>query len=613
MLLRWQQGLTDLLAAADPGSDHQLALAKAYPAAAQDEAAAARLEGWLAGVDVPDGLGIDPELRWSIVRHLARLGRLKDADIDTERDSDRTITGAEQAAAAKAARPTAEAKREAWRLAAETDSVPNGTQRAVCLAFWQPDQDDVLDPYVERYLDVAEAISANRDGWASRGISLRTNVLRFLFPVPRDVAPFLDQLDAWRAQTEAGRIGPPADRGGSGQRAPRPALPDQRLGGGIPVERPLRVGDVADILDALYPPALAESWDVVGLAVGSRTQPVTRIALRRRLHRGGDRRGPGGACRSVDHPPPALPPGADLGRPGVTRRQDSSPTRCRPGSASSSPTPTPTCLGQASSMPWPTWSVCEQRQPLRPRPGPAVDKIITFVPDDHVEAVVDALAAAGAGRIGNYERCAFTSAGQGTFRPAEGAEPFLGRIGESEHVTETRVEMVLDRSRRREVRDALLAAHPYDEPAYDLLELAALSSAEVGLGRVGGLDRPTTLGDLADRLASALPRTPRGLNVAGDLQRMVARVAVQAGAGDDLLEEARFAGADVYITSDLRHHPASEALAWPDALALIDVSHWAAEWTWLPVVQHQVDDALEERRVPSAVSRLCTDPWTAHR
>ncbi len=202
LLLRWQQGLTDLLAAADPGSDHQLALAKAYPAAAQDEAAAARLEGWLAGVDVPNGLGIDPELRWSIVRHLARLGRMTDADIDTERDSDRTITGAEQAAAAKAAQPTPEAKRAAWRLAAESDSVPNGTQRAVCLAFWQPDQDHVLDLYVQRYLDVAEAISANRDGWASRGISLRTNVLRFLFPVPRDVAPFLEQLDAWRAQTE---------------------------------------------------------------------------------------------------------------------------------------------------------------------------------------------------------------------------------------------------------------------------------------------------------------------------------------------------------------------------------------------------------------------------
>ncbi len=202
LLLHWQHGLTDLLAAAVPGSDHQLALAKAYPAAARDGAAAARLEGWLAGVDVPDGLRIDPELRWSIVRHLARLGRLTEVDIDAEQERDHTITGAEQAAAAKAARPTAEAKEAAWRLAAESESVPNGTQRAVCLAFWQPDQDQVLDPYVERFLDVAEAISANRNGWDSRGMSLRTNVLRFLFPVPRDLAPFLERLDGWLAQTE---------------------------------------------------------------------------------------------------------------------------------------------------------------------------------------------------------------------------------------------------------------------------------------------------------------------------------------------------------------------------------------------------------------------------
>jgi putative NIF3 family GTP cyclohydrolase 1 type 2 len=85
---------------------------------------------------------------------------------------------------------------------------------------------------------------------------------------------------------------------------------------------------------------------------------------------------------------------------------------------------------------------------------------------------------------------------------------------------------------------------------------------------------------------------------------------VQAGAGDDLLDDARLAGAEVYITSDLRHHPAAEALVWPGAPSLIDISHWAAEWTWLPVVQRQVDRALATRRVPSTVSRLCTDPWT---
>ena len=186
-----------------PGSDHQLALAKAYPGGSHRRRGREPVGG-LAGRSraYRTGSSIDPELRWSIVRNLARLGRLEAAEIDAERARDQTITGAEQAAAARAARPTAEAKEEAWRLAAETDSVANGTQRAVCLAFWQRGQDDVLAPYVERYLQTAEAISANRDGWATRGISLRTNVLRFLFPVPRDLAPFLDRLDTWRAGRE---------------------------------------------------------------------------------------------------------------------------------------------------------------------------------------------------------------------------------------------------------------------------------------------------------------------------------------------------------------------------------------------------------------------------
>ena len=198
---RWQAGLEKLLADAEPGSDHQLAIAKAYPLAAHDDDAVARLQGWLVGEGVPDGLPIDPELRWSVVRQLARLGRMDATAIDAEVGRDQTITGAEQAAAARAARPTAEAKEEAWRLAAESDDVPNGTQRAVCLAFWQRGQDEVLAPYVERYLATAAAISRNEAGWARRGTSLRANVLRFLFPTPRDLAPFVQRLDSWRAET----------------------------------------------------------------------------------------------------------------------------------------------------------------------------------------------------------------------------------------------------------------------------------------------------------------------------------------------------------------------------------------------------------------------------
>ena len=101
-----------------------------------------------------------------------------------------------------------------------------------------------------------------------------------------------------------------------------------------------------------------------------------------------------------------------------------------------------------------------------------LDKIITFVPDDAVDTVIDALSEAGAGRIGNYERCAWTTSGVGTFRPLPGANPTLGQINKIERVPEVRVEMVLPRQLREAVISALRAAHPYEEPAFDIVELA---------------------------------------------------------------------------------------------------------------------------------------------
>ncbi|MFW6600176.1 Nif3-like dinuclear metal center hexameric protein [Propionibacteriaceae bacterium Y2011] len=129
-----------------------------------------------------------------------------------------------------------------------------------------------------------------------------------------------------------------------------------------------------------------------------------------------------------------------------------------------------------------------------------------------------------------------------------------------------------------------------------------------GLGRVGTVE-PTTVGDFAALVADRLPRTAVGVRVAGDPDRAVTTVAVQAGAGDDLFDEARRSGADLYLTSDLRHHPASEALCWPESPALLDVAHWAAEWTWLPVLQQRMADGLGS--VPTVVSDLNTDPWTS--
>ncbi len=249
-------------------------------------------------------------------------------------------------------------------------------------------------------------------------------------------------------------------------------------------------------------------------------------------------------------------------------------------------------------------------QPLSTEPEDPLDKIVTFVPTADTQRVVDALAAAGAGAVGDYDRCAFVSAGEGTFRPGADSNPTIGTPGEVQVVSEDRIEMVLLRARRQQVVAALRDVHPYEEPAFDVLELASWDGQR-GHGRIGRLPTPTTLREFADVVVDTLPETAVGARVSGDLDRQVEIVALAGGAGDFLLDTARDRGADVYVTSDLRHHPASEAREHPDAPALVDVPHWAAEWMWLPVVERELCGRLKDSdaTIETAVSRICTDPW----
>jgi putative NIF3 family GTP cyclohydrolase 1 type 2 len=204
------------------------------------------------------------------------------------------------------------------------------------------------------------------------------------------------------------------------------------------------------------------------------------------------------------------------------------------------------------------------------------------------------------------------SEGTGTFLPLAGATPTVGQVGAVERVGETRLEMVAPPARVAAVVEALREAHPYEEPAFDVL-LTRPVLGDRGLGRVGQLPAPETLRAFGERVASALPPTASGVRVAGRLNALVQTVAVCGGAGDDLFDDVRRAGADVFVTADLRHHPASEALAY-GAPALIDCAHWATEWPWLGQAAARVSAALTLRgtTVETRVSHLVTDPWSCH-
>jgi dinuclear metal center YbgI/SA1388 family protein len=242
------------------------------------------------------------------------------------------------------------------------------------------------------------------------------------------------------------------------------------------------------------------------------------------------------------------------------------------------------------------------------------DKLVTFVPHEHADAVRRAVTDAGAGAIGDYDQCTFTSVGEGRFRPRDGAQPVIGEVGELEVVPESRIETVFPRRLRRQVVGALLSAHPYEEVAYDVVELAPPTGPRPparGHGRIGELEAPMSLRGFAERVRRVLPTTAHGVRVSGDPDRTVGTVVVGSGAGDFMLDDVLGTDADVYLTSDLRHHRAAEFRE-HDGPALVDVAHWAAEWTWLPVVGRKLRDALLERgaTVETRVSAVVTDPWT---
>jgi aminopeptidase N len=193
----WEQGVRRLLDAAEAGSDHQLSFARAYAGAAHSDEALGFIEGLLDGSVEVEGLAVDTDLRWTILTALARAGRADADRIAEELERDNTNSGQEHAAAARASRPDAEAKAEAWEMAIHRDDIPNETQRSIVLAFQQFGQEDVLAPYVEKYLEVAETM------WEEKGTQRASTALEFIFPRPLASQELLDTVDAWLGSSSA--------------------------------------------------------------------------------------------------------------------------------------------------------------------------------------------------------------------------------------------------------------------------------------------------------------------------------------------------------------------------------------------------------------------------
>jgi dinuclear metal center YbgI/SA1388 family protein len=205
-----------------------------------------------------------------------------------------------------------------------------------------------------------------------------------------------------------------------------------------------------------------------------------------------------------------------------------------------------------------------------PNDSAAAWKVVTFVPAAAADLVAGAMAAAGGGTIGNYSSCSFRSEGMGTFLAGDGATPVTGTVGTINREAEVRIEMTVQMNQRDAVLRALVAAHPYEEPAFDVYEV----TGNLGMaGRVGTPDQPRDLGRMVAKVAEALG--DQGLRYNGDPVQMVGRVAVVPGSGSSFIGAAAAAGADVLVTGDVGHHRMVEAA--DRGLAIIDPGHLATE------------------------------------
>lgn len=329
-------------------------------------------------------------------------------------------------------------------------------------------------------------------------------------------------------------------------------------------------------LEQLAPKQLAEDWDNIGLLVGSPEQTIHKIIITLDVDQAVVNQAIAlGADMIVAHHPVIfkgitnirtdLPLGsmlADLIKSGIA--------------VYAAHTNLDSALGGVNDILAQKFQLKDSR-PLTTVYQEKFYKVVVFVPESHTEIVRIAMTEAGAGHIGNYSHCTFQTKGVGTFLPLLSTTPFIGEEGRLEFVEESRIETILPAHLRSRVINAMLAAHPYEEVAYDEYLLLNKGSS-CGLGRIGRLGEAVSLGDFINQVKHTL--LINSVKVAGSVNAVISQVAVCGGSGAGLIKDAIQAGADVLVTGDVKYHEAQQALA--QGLAIIDAGHFATEQ---PVVQ----------------------------
>ncbi|MFM7646090.1 MAG: Nif3-like dinuclear metal center hexameric protein [Sphingomonadales bacterium] len=236
---------------------------------------------------------------------------------------------------------------------------------------------------------------------------------------------------------------------------------------------------------------------------------------------------------------------------------------------------------------------------LLPKEG-SLQKLITYAPLAHAEQVRQALFEAGAGQIGGYSDCSFSAEGEGTFKAGAGTQPFAGTLGERHTEKEKRIEVIYPSYLQASLLHALKRAHPYEEVAYDLIPLVN-SHQELGAGLVGELEHPVDERSFLQNLAQVFGAGQ--LRHSALLGKPIQRVALCGGAGSFLISKALYAGADLFLTADLKYHDFFLA---DNKLVLADIGHFESEQFTIELIA----DRLAEKFLNFAVLKtsISTNP-----
>ncbi|MFM1832727.1 MAG: hypothetical protein RLZZ461_1043 [Planctomycetota bacterium] len=365
------------------------------------------------------------------------------------------------------------------------------------------------------------------------------------------------------------------------------------------------VADLVAAMDRVAPPGLAESWDNVGLLLGRRGDPVSKVLLCIDLM---PEVVDEAVAREVDaviayHPPIFS---------GLKSITDAAPqnasllTLIQAGIAVHSPhTAADAATGGVND-----WladglgpGTREAIHPAEILPSSERFKIVTFAPTAAIDDVRTAMAAAGAGHIGDYDTCATEVPVTGLFRGGETTNPVVGKRGRLERVEETRLEMVCGSAALGPAIAALRAAHPYEEPPIEVHPLAPRPDTSIGAGRLVTLDRPATVKTLVERLRDHLG-TDRFSVHEPDRRRKHTVIGLCAGSGAELMPAAFDRGATLFLTGELKHHDVLDA-ARRDA-AVILAGHTNTERGWLKVLRKALGRAMPG--VEFDVSKTDRDP-----